>query len=568
MKHLFLLLISALILASCSGPRGNSAGIINGTRISYPEYIRALQGNTIDFRSVTNRAPDDAEKRQIFNETWRNLSMRVILNDYYKKYDINVSEAEVLDSLSNNIPHFIRSSEVFFTDGKFDSELYLQSLRYDRPVNLSTLRNRYFNDHIPIQKLKPHIIDNELLSKKTRQNIASIMASTVDFDLLVFDPKQMNVVISEQELRGYYQQNLDKYAMEPIYSLSYLSLPITLQEIDLNYSYSVADSIYEEISLGKSFESIREERREYLPGLRIVDSDFVRVEHVDKAILDIIEPLPEGAQSKLIRQDNGYFIYRKHQRTKSMIRYSTLQIPPVISPSTINAQHDNAMAAYRLAQSLGIQETAIELGIRSYVTGKVSPGEKWHQDTLVISTIESRLMERKKGDLLEPIYSSATGSWIIALLIENQVNRAQPYQEVKDAIQAEIRVSRQKQLSEQKAREWLMLNPDLTVNEDVGNYELVRYSQSGIDARYKTHDLNRVFLNAMLRHQRSEKPQVEQLEELTLILIPRKVQPQKDARVDSQKVRSLFVQTLSPNWFELWMEEKLNQAKIQIFVSP
>lgn len=568
MKHLFLLLISALILASCSGPRGNSAGIINGTRISYPEYIRALQGNTIDFRSVTNRAPDDAEKRQIFNETWRNLSMRVILNDYYKKYDINVSEAEVLDSLSNNIPHFIRSSEVFFTDGKFDSELYLQSLRYDRPVNLSTLRNRYFNDHIPIQKLKPHIIDNELLSKKTRQNIASIMASTVDFDLLVFDPKQMNVVISEQELRGYYQQNLDKYAMEPIYSLSYLSLPITLQEIDLNYSYSVADSIYEEISLGKSFESIREERREYLPGLRIVDSDFVRVEHVDKAILDIIEPLPEGAQSKLIRQDNGYFIYRKHQRTKSMIRFSTLQIPPVISPSTINAQHDNAMAAYRLAQSLGIQETAIELGIRSYVTGKVSPGEKWHQDTLVISTIESRLMERKKGDLLEPIYSSATGSWIIALLIENQVNRAQPYQEVKDAIQAEIRVSRQKQLSEQKAREWLMLNPDLTVNEDVGNYELVRYSQSGIDARYKTHDLNRVFLNAMLRHQRSEKPQVEQLEELTLILIPRKVQPQKGARVDSQKVRSLFVQTLSPNWFELWMEEKLNQAKIQIFVSP
>ncbi|MCD8480676.1 MAG: hypothetical protein LRZ88_11005 [Candidatus Cloacimonetes bacterium] len=299
-----------------------------------------------------------------------------------------------------------------------------------------------------------------------------------------------------------------------------------------------------------------------------MDSDFVRVEHVDKAILDIIEPLPEGAQSKLIRQDNGYFIYRKHQRTKSMIRYSTLQIPPVISPSTINAQHDNAMAAYRLAQSLGIQETAIELGIRSYVTGKVSPGEKWHQDTLVISTIESRLMERKKGDLLEPIYSSATGSWIIALLIENQVNRAQPYQEVKDAIQAEIRVSRQKQLSEQKAREWLMLNPDLTVNEDVGNYELVRYSQSGIDARYKTHDLNRVFLNAMLRHQRSEKPQVEQLEELTLILIPRKVQPQKGARVDSQKVRSLFVQTLSPNWFELWMEEKLNQANIQIFVSP
>ncbi|MCD8480675.1 MAG: SurA N-terminal domain-containing protein [Candidatus Cloacimonetes bacterium] len=255
MKHLFLLLISALILASCSGPRGNSAGIINGTRISYPEYIRALQGNTIDFRSVTNRAPDDAEKRQIFNETWRNLSMRVILNDYYKKYDINVSEAEVLDSLSNNIPHFIRSSEVFFTDGKFDSELYQQSLRYDRPVNLSTLRNRYFNDHIPIQKLKPHIIDNELLSKKTRQNIASIMASTVDFDLLVFDPKQMNVVISEQELRGYYQQNLDKYAMEPIYSLSYLSLPITLQEIDLNYSYSVADSIYEEISLARALKA-------------------------------------------------------------------------------------------------------------------------------------------------------------------------------------------------------------------------------------------------------------------------------------------------------------------------
>jgi hypothetical protein len=568
MKRIFLLLFSALILASCSGPRGNSAGIINGTRISYPEYIRALQGNSIDFRSVTNRPPDDAEKRQIFNETWRNLSMRVILADYYKKYDISVSEAEVLDSLSTNIPHFVRSSPVFFTDGKFDPEIYQQSLRYDSPVNLSTLRNRYYNDHIPIQKLKPHIIDDELLGKKTRQSIAAILSSVVDFDLLVFDPGQMNAVVSEQELRNHYQQHLEQYAMEPLYNLRYLSLPITLQEIDLNYTYSVADSIYEEISLGKSFESILEERREYLPGLRVVDSDFVRVETVDKDVLDIVEALPEGAQSKLIRQDNGYFIYQKQQRTKSMIRYRTLQIPPVISPSTINAQHDKAMSAFRLAQSLGIADTAVELGIRRYETGIVSPGEKWHQDALVISTIESRLIQSKKGELLEPIYSSATGSWIIALIIENQVNRAQPFPEVKDAIQAEIRASRQKQLSAQKAREWLVLNPDLIVKDSGEDYELIRYQQSGIDAKYKTHDLNKAFLNAMLRHRQNQKPQAEQLEDITIILIPRKVEPQKDVQVDNQQVRSIFVQTLSPNWFELWMENKLDKANIQIFVSP
>lgn len=568
MKRIYLLICTALLLISCSGPQGSSAGIINGNRISYPEYIRSLQGHTIEFRTTSNQPPDTEQKKQIFLETWRDISMHVILKDYFSKYNISTNEMEVLDTLSLNIPPLFRQAEVFQTNGNFDSDLYLQSLRYDSPINMAATRRHYYEYYIPIQKLKPRIIDDELLNKKTTRSLSEIISSTVDFDLLVFDPQNMNAVVSEQELKNYYQQNIDKYAMRPVYSLSYISIPIGLQEHDLQYTAAVADSIYSEISHGKSFEIAHAERQAYLPGLKIQDSGFVKVENVAADVLTIVEALPENVQSKLIQQDNGYFIYQKMQRTKSMIRYRALQIPPVISPSTISAQHGNALGALNLARNLGIAEAASELGLRHFNTENLSPSDKWHQDALVVSTVESKLLSHKKGDFLEPIYSPATGSWIIALLEENQVNRAYPYQDIKADIETELKVMRQAQLAKQKAQEWLIQNPELTVRTNSQDYTLVSYAQSSVDANYKGHELVTPFLNSHMALQYKQRLQVEQLGEISVILIPRRTYKQEGSKADPQTVRRLFLKTLSPDWFETWMENKLNTAKVQIFVSP
>ncbi len=568
MKHIYLILLLALILTSCSGPRGDSAGIINGTRISYPEFIRVLQGNTIDFRSVSQRPPDDGEKTKIFNQTWSNIAKRVILNDYYQKYKITSSESEVLDTLSTNIPDYIANSQVFNSNKGFDSELYLQSLRYDSPVDMSSIRKRYFEDYIPIQKLKPHIIEDELLSKKMRSHLADAISAVVDFDLVIFDPQTLDPIVSEAELKAYYQRNIKDYAMDPIYSLSYLSIPIKMQEADLEYTRMVADSIYQEVSYGKSFDQVLEERRPHLPGLKISDSDFVRVENVDPALLMMLEALPDNAQSKLIKQDNGFFIHRKLQRTKSMIRYLSLHIPPVISPATINIQYENALGAMNLAKSMGMQTAATELSCRYHETGAVKPGEKWHQDSLLMNTIESKLATHKKGEYLDPVYSPSTGSWIVAMLTENQVQRAYPFAEVKEQIAQELKSTRQKDMAKQVALDWLKVHPDLKLDKNPTQYKVLQYSQAGIDSRYLEYDLQRVYLNSMLRYLEKKSMEVENLGDLSVILIPRKVHTTNPRNVDSQSIRNHFAHTLQPDWFDDWMNKKLNQANIEIFVSP
>ena len=563
-RLLFTLICSSLLLISCSGPRGESAGIINGTRISYPEYIRALQSNTIDFRSITNRPPDDSEKQLIFKDTWRNLSMRVILNEYYKEYRITVSQAEVIDTLSKNIPAFILGSDVFMTDGKFDRELYLQSLNHDKPVNMSTLRKRFLEDYIPLQKLKPRIIDDELLDKKTKTRFAEIIGGRLDFDLLVFDPDHTPAILSETELRDYYQQNIQKYALEPLYSVAYFSIPIVLQGEDFEYTQSVADSIYKEISHGMSFATAVTKRSDYMSGLRVIESDFVRVENVDPQVLAILEPLPENAQSKLIRHDNGFFIYQKLQRTKSMINYRMLQIPPVISPTTVNAQHSRALGAQSLARSLGMKDAATELNAHLYQTDKVRPGENWVTDPLVISTIEASLMKHKKGDFLDPVYLPATGSWIVAQLTENQVNRAQPFSELRDSIAAELQRTRQLQIASQNAEKWLHEHPDLAVSASHPDYVLKQYSQSSIQVTYEGEKLDTAILHAFT----GSKSKVDKLGDKSIIVIPRKLYPSEGRSADSALTREYFVRTLSPDWFEEWMNGKLNKAKVQIYVTP
>lgn len=566
MKRYTLIALALLSLFACAGPRGDSAGIINSERISYPDFIRSYQGHTANFQQANQRLPNADEKKVIFQNTWKNISTHVILKDYFKRYQITVSEQEVIDSLMANIPAIIRDNPVFNVNGKFDKDLYYQSIRYDSPVNMSGIRRNYYEYYVPVQKLKDKLINEDLRNNKKIGKIAEIAVSKADFDLVVFDPISMEPIISDSEIEAYYKLNLDRFAMDPKYSVEYLSLPVIPAESDFIYTKAVTDSIFEQIMSGKRLETVVQERRAQLPGITLSEPGFVRIENIDPNTLPVLEALPDNAHSRPIPVGSGFAIYQKLQRTKSMLSYRALQIPPIISPATIKAQHSNALGAQSLAEKLGIGMAAEELDLELIKLSELTVNDLWYADKLIVEQVNGQLLERKKGDFLSPLYSTLTGSWLVIRLSENMVQRVYPLSEVRQVILPEILEKRRLHLAEQKAREWLADYPTNTSASNSSN--VYRFNRSGIDSQFAGMALDLVYLEAIQRHQQKKAPKVHKIGNLHVIMIPNAYYPQKGQRPDLQTLKQLYVRQLDPQWFESWIQDKRNKARVHIFVSP
>jgi len=568
MKRILLLILTGIILASCSGPRGESAGIINGQRIAYPEFVRSYQGHTANFQMRAQRAPSNEERNAIFNETWQNITKHVILTEHYKKYDIKVTEQEVIDSLLAHVPPYLENTPALKLNGSFDHDLYYQSIRYDSPVNMSPVRKNYFDYYVPIQKLKEELIDENVQKSRRAKIINEIGVSRADFDLLVFDPEDMRPVIGDNEIQAYYQRNMERFALEPIYGIQYISIPVNPDDADRIYTQAVTDSIYYEVTQNKRFETIVTERQSHIPGLKIFSSGFVRVENLDKQLLDILEYIPDNAFSKPIKVGNGFTIYQKLQRSKSMISYRALQIPPILAPTTINSQYSRAVGAINLAREFGMNETARELDLDMIELERLTQSDIWHPDLAVVESLNSQLNSHRKGDFLDPIYSNLSGSWIVFYLTENMVNRVRPLSDVRESITQTIIEERKHHLAAQKAKEFLSVHTDLQIPELTGDYTHRRYNRGGIFSKYEDLSLDTAFIKAISRHLEKKSPQPDRIGDYHIIIIPRAYYKDSRARLEPGRLRELYVKQLDPDWFDKWMQDKVENAKIQIFVNP
>ncbi|MCB5265625.1 MAG: peptidylprolyl isomerase [Candidatus Cloacimonetes bacterium] len=568
MKRILFLIAISLILMSCSGPQGESAGIINGTRILYPDFVGSYQGHTANFQGSMGRAPNSDEKNKLFAETWEDITKHMILKEQFQRRNIKVAPQEVIDSLIVTIPPYLMDNPALMSAGVFDHDLYYQSVRYDSPVNMSPVRRNYYEYYIPIQKLKQRLIAEELGKSKLAKELSEIVVSKADFDLLVFDPAQMNPIISDAEVKTYYQKNLERFALKPIYGVSYLSLPVNPAEADREYTIAITDSIYYELGQGKSFETIISERQEYLPDLRIANPGFVRVENMEPDLLDVLDYLADNGYSKPTAVGRGFAIYQKLQRTKSMISYRALQIPPTLVPATINAQYSQAEGALNLAREIGMAAAANELDLPVETHTNLTTSDLWHKDLAILEQVNAQLMTHKKNDFLKPLYSTLTGSWLVLQLTENQVNRVSPLSEMRQIIIPELTESRRLILAEQKAHEWLSQNPSLKTSSDSGQYLLKQYRKGSIHSEYAGQSLDLAYLQALQRHLNKAKPQPTSLGDYQIIIIPRTYYPDKRAKADPDLLKDLYIRQLDPDWFNLWLSERVKKAKVQIFVNP
>lgn len=554
-------LLCCLLLAfSCSTNRAALAGKINGTPITYSEYMDSFRGHYNNFQVLNNRAPDNQEKEQIKRQTWLDATKHVILKDLFARYKISASLQETLDTLRQSIPDYLQNSPLFVKNGVFDRGSYLQSLEFDTPENLQPVRKQYQEYLIPIMKLKEALISDQLLTAKEKKLATRILQSKADIDWIVLDSRSIDPLLTEEEILRRYEQNLPQYRLESFYSLVYFRIPVTYSKSDIRSSTLLADSLYQELMLGDTAAEVLARRKTSFPQLSFKNSGLIKNNDLDPALYSLFTRMEEGSYNFPLADSEGLTIYQLEKRTKSMSSFNTLLIPYIPSESSISLSRSEAENVQKLISAIGLEAASAELELSYNQTGRLKPLASWIDDSVIVNSILDQLPGKKPGYVFAPLYCAELRSWLVVQVKENQLDKYQPLAEVRAAITEE--------LSALKRAEMLKYQAERIVSTDSELPSTARIlSLKGMDAQSTLLDKNveSIFYLALRAHLTKAKQQYHPLDGYILIPKVLAVSQNKKLKIAPAAIRRNFVASLAPNWFDTWLNERMKKAQLRIF---
>jgi hypothetical protein len=557
------LIVLALFTSSLEGAQKNTelAGKINGTPVPYNEFIQELLLNYYNFQYENDRAPDSREKELIRQETWKQKTMYVILKNYYKKYNIKVTAEETIEYLRNNPPEALKKSPLFMTDGKFNQKIYVQSLLYDTPYNLKPYRDRYQTYLIPNLKLQDYIIRDELLTSAEKKLIRKILQSSANIEWTIIDTDDINPYITEQEIQLYYQKHLSEFKLNPYINLAYTTISVVPSKTDIRLTNAMADSIYKELTQGKTVQDILNSDLTIVPYLSFINIDYVRESELEPSLYNILSQLKEGEFSPPIADNEGLNIYQLENRTKSMLSYNILRIPYIPSKSSIDVVLPAAQQVVKLARKENLSIACDEMNLDYHKTGNIAPDYDWFGDPQVVNNILNLIPKYSERYVFEPIYSPMKKVWVIVELLESSLNVHQSLEEVRPQIQKKLEEQKRTELALQLADK--ISSGQHTIPSDAPTIYIENMT---ITTPLLGNDATNIYYQTLHRYFKKEKPKAYILE--GKILLPKviSVKIDKKKKISEDQLIQLYKDNLPPNWFDTWMDSKVKKAKVKIYI--
>jgi len=555
-----------LLMAACSTNQGTLAGRVNGVPIPRDEYIAAHRGHFENFWVINDRAPGIDEKQEITRQTWRNITKHVILQQHFQRYNISSSVAEALDTLKANPPAYIVKSPVFQSKGSFDRGLYQQSLLYGQPEDLSPLVRQYRDYYVPVAKLREALIDDQLLTPKERKAISAVMTSTADLELVWIDASQLDIAVRDEDIKLYYDTHQDEYRLEPSYSLAYTFLPLKASRDDIAATDVLANSLYFQLKQGARPDSLILAARSAVPLISWKESGFLKIDDLDPGLYSSFTAIESGAWLPPIHQTEGVAIHRLEQLTKSLISFSTIFLPYLPGQQSIAADLPRASQSARLLRGVGYAIASEELDLDFSIQSGIKPGSKW-LDADFVTPESAQIQQLGRNYVPEPVFYPKRSAWLLIQITDLQLQQLKPLNEVRDQIYATLASQNRRQFAYSDAQAWL--NSSAAANVDVSGLasaqqiSLKAQSLEKIDVAALS---TGILYNAMLRKLRKQPARVYQDGDLVIIPLISSITGQKSLQADPQKMRTYFRDSLSPEWFNYWMEEQIKKARVSIFM--
>ncbi len=224
---LFMVISDSNVLEALGG-RTTDIGSVNGDEITYQQFMEVLERQRETQKQQTGNDIEEEQMDQFREQIWDAMVTQTLFQQQIDKYGITVSDEEIKDViLGENPPDFLRRS---FIDslGRFNREMYIDALY--RPENKQVLvqaeeyvRQTRLNEKLQsILLASVNVTEDELMRKFIDQNTRV----NVEYALIDLNRFPDSVVtVSDDELKKYYNENLDKYKVKAQRKLKYVLFP-------------------------------------------------------------------------------------------------------------------------------------------------------------------------------------------------------------------------------------------------------------------------------------------------------------------------------------------------------
>lgn len=555
-----------LLLAACAVQKENTAGRINGVYINEQDFLTSLRGHFTGFVLEKDRTPGDAEKKELYQKTWQDITKHVVLKEYFKKYHIQVTQQEVLDTLANNIPPSIMNAPIFQTQGTFNKTLYLSVLTSPQNNQLDWLKKYYYEYYIPIAKLKLELQKDDIIGKKELNELYTVLNTEADIDWIIFDPARTQVQVSQAEVENYYRTHINDYKIKRYAEFGWTELPVKLTEEDIENTKTRIDSIYYQLINGKPFAMMVEAFSQTVSAKNKGELGFVREDELSPAVRAALQSVEINGYTRPMKIDNYWVIYQLAERTKNLVKIKELALEIVPGEKNKNQVKETAIHLRDLALQLGLETAADEMDLPYRTSGIVNADSVWMKDKDLCAYLIDRAYTQTQGAVLEPVYSKQLQIWVVAQVLQVQPHETKDLIEVEEQIREQLVISKRKAQTLEAATSWAQEHKkDQLRFATKDNLPVISTKPINVKDTVQNESISAIFPD-IIRSELKKNPQKPYLlNDIVVLPVVSACRPLNPPLITTEQVRQYYFQNINPDWFDQWLDEKVKQAKVEIW---
>lgn len=344
------------------GSNGGSVAVVGERQISVDEYQKEYSAVYQQYANILGDQfnQEMADKLNLKDVAYKMVIQKNLILSYADSLGLDVTDEEIAKQLVQ-IPAFVKN-------GKFDKDTYIKVLGQNRTTPIvfeSTLKR-----DLLLQKVESLFKTDA--NKAQIENLSKLLFSEDEVSIQILDAKNIPVLITEADVKKFWEENKDNYKSQPAYELAYETITLvsnTFSDEDIKKHYDKYKSDFKKLD-GK-IKTLEEAKADVIKSLNIKDTRRAAL----KKHLAIKKAKEEFSNKGVIFEDKLAYSAENNKKIIDSLpgtllkpfldndTYVIVKVLNTISPKTLSFEKAKAMASVdyeRVAKAKALEAKAQE----------------------------------------------------------------------------------------------------------------------------------------------------------------------------------------------------------------
>ncbi len=428
------------------------AVVIDGEPVPMSTYMYRLNQLERTYRQqfgdrwTAERAQNLGLPKQAFDQMVDELLVRNEVN----RLNISVSERAVNDAL--------RALPDFKTNGKFDPE------KFNRIRNIPNIPWDEIRDQLRAQLATNVLLD--MVTSGARVTPAEIEkefvrrneTAEVKYVVLSANSLANEVIVTEDEVREYYNENIDRYKLPDRRRVTYVKIPIEPSDEDKRAVRELATEVLERARAGEDFAELAKQYSDGPSGPNGGDLGTFSKGRMVAEFEEAAFALEPGEISDLVETRFGIHIIKVEERTvaddgEPQIHARHILFKVETSDATIDQlfSYANAIVTEATQEGGSLEQAAADAGLEVKQSEWFSATSPFIPGIGPASDITRLAFELEIGTVAAPVKKQ--DAYVVFRVDEEQLAHTRPFDEVKTSVERQLKRERARALVEPRIRE-------------------------------------------------------------------------------------------------------------------